>query len=256
METARLVAFGIGGAILGSFLNVVIHRVPLGQSIVRPGSMCPTCGTEIRPFDNVPILSYVILRGRCRSCAAPISLRYPFVEAVVASLAVTSAVMFDDLELAAFVALAIAALVALAFIDLDHRRLPNVIVLPSSALAIAWLAVVAAIDRDPRVLFEPLACGAVAFAILFVIALVSGGMGMGDVKLAFFTGLVTGRYGASVAAVGLLLGFFIGGIVAIVLVATKRKGRKDAIPFGPSIALGAIVATFFGETLVAWWLGG
>ncbi len=248
-------AAGVFGAAFGSFLNVLIYRVPRGESIVRPPSRCPSCGAQIRTVDNIPIASWVVLRGRCRSCRAPISPRYPLIEAATAALWVGCALRFDDLEAAAFAALASTVLLGLATIDLEHRRLPNVIVLPGAAAAIAWVAGLAAARSELDVLTTALICGAAAFALFFLIAFVSGGMGMGDVKLAGFIGVVTGRFAWEVTVAAVFASFVIGGALAIALLVLRRAGRKSAIPFGPSMAAGASLALFVGPGPVRAWLG-
>jgi leader peptidase (prepilin peptidase)/N-methyltransferase len=206
-------------------------------------------------LDNIPIVSWIVLRGRCRTCRAPISPRYPVIEAATAALWVACALRFDTLEEAAFSAAAVTVLLALAAIDLEHRRLPNVIVLPGTAVAIVWVAGVAASEGETDVLLTALACGAAAFALFFLIAFASGGMGMGDVKLAGFIGVVTGRFGWEVTVAAVFASFFIGGGLAIGLLLARRVGRKQAIPFGPSMAAGAVLALFAGTGPVRSWLG-
>jgi leader peptidase (prepilin peptidase)/N-methyltransferase len=147
-------------------MNVVIYRVPLGRSIVSPPSACPGCGTELRARDNIPVVSYVILRGRCRSCGQAIGLRYPFVELVVAALAVVSALRFGGGEVSAFVASFGAIFIALTAIDLEHRRLPNAIVLPSIGAASAWVAGVAIAHREVAIVERAAFCAVVAFSVL------------------------------------------------------------------------------------------
>ena len=254
--TALLAVFaGLLGAAVGSFLNVVVYRVPRGVSLLHPASSCPVCEAEIRPQDNIPIVSYVLLRARCRACEAPISPRYPLVEAGTTALWVGSVLRFPQIEQAAFVALTGTVLVALSLIDLEHRRIPNSIVLPSTAAAALWVVGLAAATGDWTLVVRSLACGAAMFVLLLVIAVVSGGMGFGDVKLGAFVGLATGRFGVGVAVAGALAGFIIGGVVAAGLVAMRKRGRKDALPFGPSMAGGALAALFGGERLVRAWLG-
>jgi leader peptidase (prepilin peptidase) / N-methyltransferase len=249
------VAAGVLGAAFGSFLNVVIYRVPRGESVVRPASRCPSCGTELKAADNVPILSWLLLRGKCRTCRSPISSRYPLIEAATVALWVGCVLRFDTLEEAAFAAVASTVLLAVAAIDLEHRRLPNAIVLPATAGAIVWVAGVAIANRDADLFLTAAVCAAAAFALFFLIALVSGGMGMGDVKLAGFIGVVTGRFGWEVTVAAVFASFFVGGAIAILLLVTRRVGRKNAIPFGPSMAVGAVLALFAGSGPVQSWLG-
>jgi leader peptidase (prepilin peptidase)/N-methyltransferase len=254
--TALLAVFaGLLGAAVGSFLNVVVYRVPRGISLVHPPSSCPICETEIRPVDNIPIVSWLVLRGRCRACEAPISPRYPIVEAVTTGLWVGSVLRLPRLEEAAFVALASTVLWALTLIDLEHRRIPNVIVVPSTAAALVWVLGAGAATGQWGIPARAAACGAGFFALLFLIAVVSGGMGFGDVKLGGFIGVVLGRFGVATAVAGSLAGFILGGLVAAALLALKRRGRKDALPFGPAMASGAVIAMFGGERLVRAWLG-
>jgi leader peptidase (prepilin peptidase)/N-methyltransferase len=176
------------------------------------------------------------------------------VEATTTALWVGSALRFE-LEPAAFVAAWGTVLFALALIDLEHRRIPNVIVLPSTAGAFAWVLGAGVGTSDWELVVRSVACGAGFFAVLFVIAMISGGMGFGDVKLGALIGVVTGRFSVGVALAGALGGFFIGGLVAVALLLSGKKGRKDAVPFGPSMAAGAVAALFAGERLVRTWLG-
>jgi leader peptidase (prepilin peptidase) / N-methyltransferase len=251
----EIVGATLFGAIVGSFLNVVIHRVPRQESIVRPPSACPRCGIELRPVDNIPLVSYLLLRGRCRTCREPISLRYPLVEAGNAALWAAAVARFGLTEEAAFVAFISSLLLALALIDLEHRRLPNVIVLPGLAAATVWLSARALISAEWRPFTVAVTCAAIAFLLFFLIALISGGMGMGDVKLSAFVGLVGGRFGWEVAVSSVMAGFFIGDLIAVGLLVGRRVGRKQAIPFGPSMAVGCIVAVFAGVGPVRAWLG-
>ncbi len=255
MTALRAVFAGLLGAAFGSFLNVVVYRVPRGISLVHPPSSCPSCETEIRPVDNIPIVSWLVLRARCRACEAPISPRYPIVEAVTIGLWVASVLRFGQLEEAAFVALASTVLWALTLIDLEHRRIPNVIVVPATAAALVWVVGAGMAAGEWGMLARAAASGAGFFALLFVIAVVSGGMGFGDVKLGAFVGVVLGRFGVATAVAGGLAGFILGGLVAAGLLALGRRGRKDALPFGPAMAGGAVIAVFGGERLVRTWLG-
>ncbi len=222
---------------------------------MSPRSQCPSCGQPIRSVDNVPIVSWLVLRGRCRSCRASISPRYAIVEATTAALFAASVVRFESVEQAAMVALASAVLLALAAIDVEHRRLPNAIVLPAAGAAFVWTVGVSIATGDLGVFLEAVACGLVGFTLLLLIALVSGGMGMGDVKLAAFIGLVTGRFGWPVTVGAIFAGFMLGGVLAILLLIAGRAGRKSQIPFGPSLAAGCVIALFAGPSPVRTWLG-
>jgi len=231
------------GAVLGSFLNVVIHRLPCGESLVHPRSRCPSCGTQIAGYDNVPVVSWLLLRGRCRHCGARISPRYPAVELITALVfaAVVLVRGFDDdliIELPF-----VAALIALAGIDLDHKLLPNKIVYPLAAWGVVAVLIA---DRDDVV--EHLVAGAGAF--LFLLAAVLAyprGMGMGDVKLAGAMGIYLG---VSVIP-ALLAAFLAGSVVGIAIIAREgTEARKKAVPFGIFLALGGIVAVLAGPELI------
>ena len=231
------------GAVVGSFLNVVIHRLPRGESLVHPRSRCPGCGKQIASYDNVPIISWLVLRGRCRHCGEPISPRYPVVELLTALVFVAVVLVrgFDDdliLELPF-----VAALIALAGIDLDHKLLPNRIVYPMAAYGVIATLLV---DRDDLV--ENLVSGAGAFVFLLLAVLAyPRGMGMGDVKLAGAMGLYLG---ASVIP-ALLVGFLSGSVVGLVILAREgAAARKKAIPFGVFLALGGIVGVLVGPELI------
>jgi leader peptidase (prepilin peptidase) / N-methyltransferase len=231
------------GAVIGSFLNVVIHRLPRQESLVAPGSRCPACATPIAPRDNVPVVSWVVLRGRCRHCGASISPRYPVVELLTAATfgAVVAVRGFDEglvLELPF-----VACLIALAGIDLDHRLLPNRIVYP---MAVYGAAATALVETDDLV--EHLIAGAGAFLFLLVAALAyPRGMGMGDVKLAGAMGLFLGT---SIAP-ALLTAFLAGTVVGLGIVAREgAQARKTAVPFGLFLALGGIVGVLAGPELI------
>ena len=231
------------GAVIGSFLNVVIHRLPLGESLARPGSRCPACERPIKPYDNVPVLSWVLLRGRCRTCGARISPRYPLVELITA-LAFAGVVLARgfDAELWALLPF-VAMLVAVAGIDLDHRIVPNKIVLPA---AVWGLATAVAFRSD--MLGELLIAGAAAFTFLLLAALAyPAGMGMGDVKLAGVMGLYLG----SAIAPALFIAFLTGAVVGIAVMAREGAGaRKKGVPFAPFLALGGLAGALAGPELV------
>jgi leader peptidase (prepilin peptidase)/N-methyltransferase len=249
--TALLVVFVVlVGLVIGSFLNVVIWRVPRGESIVSPPSHCPGCGHEVRPRDNIPVLSWLLLRGRCRDCGTHISARYPLVEAGTAVLfgVLTLAIGLEP-ELPAFLYLG-AIGVALAMIDIDVRRLPNAIVLPSYPVAAALLTLAAVVDGSWGDLLRA-GLGMVAlYAFYFLLALVyPAGMGFGDVKLAGVLGLYLGWLGWAEVVAGGFLGFLFGGVVGGALVLVRRAGRKSMIPFGPFMLAGALVAILWGGAL-------
>jgi leader peptidase (prepilin peptidase) / N-methyltransferase len=231
------------GAVIGSFLNVVIHRLPLGESLASPGSRCPSCGAPIAPYDNVPVFSWLLLRGRCRHCGAPISPRYPTVELLTAAAfaAVVAVRGFDDdllLELPF-----VACLIVLAGIDLDHKLLPNKIVYPMAVYGLVATAIVNTGD-----LVEHLIAGAGGFLFLFIAVLAyPRGMGMGDVKLAGAMGLYLGL--SLVPA--MLTAFLTGSLVGLSMMAREGvQARKKAVPFGVFLALGGIVGVLAGPELI------
>jgi leader peptidase (prepilin peptidase)/N-methyltransferase len=238
-----IAATGLFGGLIGSFLNVVAHRLPRGESLVSPGSHCPGCGTPVRPYDNVPVLSWLFLRGRCRSCGVRISPRYPLVELLTAAVFVLVVALNGlDEELLLELPFA-AALIALAAIDLDHRLLPNKIVYPLAAYG-----VVATLIVDRADLAENLIAGVGAFTFLFLVVLAyPRGMGMGDVKLAGAMGIYLGL---SVIP-ALLIAFLAGSVVGLVMIAREgASARKKAVPFGVFLALGGIVALLAGPELI------
>lgn len=226
---------------LGSFLNVVATRVPARRSLLRPPSSCGTCSTEILWRDNIPVLSYVLLRGRCRHCNAPISPLYPAVEIVTAALVVTCFAVFGPTAWAALTAGFCAVLVVLSVIDAQHRIVPNRIVVPAAAAA---LVVHTAIDPSPAWLAWALAA---ACALFLVVLAYPKGLGMGDVKLALLLGATLG---ASVT-VALMIGFFAALIPSAVLLARHgASARKMGVPLVPFLAFGSIVALFFGAPIL------
>jgi len=245
---ALLAGAAVFGAAIGSFLNVVVWRLPRGESLVRPRSRCPRCETPIRPWHNVPVVSWLALRGRCADCAAPIPARYPLVEAATAALyaGVVAATGADRDAILGL--LLVSALVPIALIDLDHRRIPNVITGPAALAAVAAVAVL-----NPGALPGHLLAGALAAGAFFVVALVApGGMGMGDVKLAGVLGLYLGRAVAPALFIALLAGSAVG-----VAIATRRgvgAARKTEVPFGPFLALGGVAGVLVGTQLVGWYL--
>jgi leader peptidase (prepilin peptidase) / N-methyltransferase len=235
------------GLITGSFLSVVAHRVPLGESIVAPRSRCPNCGTQIAAYDNVPLFSYLALRGRCRHCSAKVPVTYPLLEAGLAAIFVGILLRYpeDGIEIALGVCLA-STLAAITLTDLEHRIIPNKILIVSALFAVGLLV---AADRDA--LLEHVIAAAVAFAVLFGVAIVyPRGMGMGDVKLAGVMGLYLGK----AVAPAILIGFAAGALYGGVLIARHgAEARKRAVPFGPFLALGGLVAIFLGPQIVDWY---
>lgn len=226
---------------VGSFLNVVAFRVPERRSLLHPPSSCRGCGREIGWRDNIPILSYLLLRGRCRSCGAHISIAYPLVEAGAAALMVACVAVFGLTAYGLLAAAFCALLVALAAIDMRHRIVPNRIVIPAAAFALAAHMLI-----DPSVAWIAGALGAAGFLFVAVLAHPKG-LGMGDVKLALLLGAMLG----GTVAVALMLGFFAALVPSAVLFARHgSKARKIAIPLVPFLALGAVVALFVGERLI------
>jgi leader peptidase (prepilin peptidase)/N-methyltransferase len=254
---------GTFGLLIGSFLNVVIYRVPNGLSVVSPPSACPGCGSGIKAYDNIPVVSWLVLQGKCRNCREHISARYPLVEAgvgvffaVVAAWWTTSSatvssmaeMVSSGLALIAFLWLA-GCSVALALIDLDTHKLPNAIVLPTYLVGGLLLAA-GALSSD----FDAVVRAGIGMSILwvayFLMGLVyPGAMGFGDVKLAGALGLYLGFLGWGALIVGAFAAFFFGGLYAIGLMIARKANRKSGIPFGPWMLLGAWTGVFFGNTL-------
>jgi len=248
MAPAAVLAF-LGGLVAGSFVTVVAHRVPRGESIVGPRSRCPACGAQIAAYDNVPLVSWLALRGRARCCGAPISPRYPLTELALAVLYVaTVLVLWDDPGAVASGLVFVTMLAAVTLTDLEQRIIPNKILLVGAALAVAIAAI-----ADPGDLPERAAAAAAAGGLLFGAALAyPRGMGLGDVKLAATMGLFLGRDVGPAILVALLAGALVG------LAMIAREGaaaRKRAIPFGPFLALGGVVGLLAGDQLVDWYLG-
>ncbi|MGN6723484.1 MAG: prepilin peptidase [Marmoricola sp.] len=231
---------GVLGLAIGSFINVVIHRFPAGESIVRPASRGPNGGQPIRNRHNIPVVGWLILKGRCYDCKAPISVRYPIVEAGTAALFVGIVLKFEDEPRLWPAYLYLAAIgVALAFIDLDVHRLPDVIVLPSYAVLTALLL----IDWHPYALLRALEGAAALFAFYYLIAVIAkGAMGFGDVKLAGVLGGAMAYLSWGTLLTGAFLAFILGSFVGVLLMAVGKAGRKTAIPFGPFMIVGAIAA--------------
>ena len=280
MTVAALLA-ALLGMVIGSFLNVVIYRIPAGRSIVSPPSACGSCGARIRPYDNIPVLSWFLLHGECRDCRARISSRYPLVElgtgvffaivtlwvistggvsellgadlagsTVVSPLVVTA----EFITLVAFLYLA-AVSTALAMIDLDTHTLPNKIVLPAYPVAAVLLTTAALVAGEPGRLLSALIGAAALFALYLILAIISpGGMGLGDVKLAGLLGLYLGYLGWAPLIVGAFGAFLLGGAFGLVLMATRKAGRRSSIPFGPWMLLAAWLGIFFGDQIAVGYL--
>jgi leader peptidase (prepilin peptidase)/N-methyltransferase len=256
MDAVVLIAAPIYGMLVGSFLNVVIHRVPAGRSVLRPRSACPGCDTPISGRDNVPVVSWLLLRGRCRGCGTAISPRYPAVEVFTGVAFLVMALRFGSAGEVIAYCVFVAGLIAVSVIDLDCRRIPTRILQVTGAVGGATLGVVAVVRGD----LWPLAragLGAVGcFGVLFLIHIVSPrGMGFGDVRLAGLIGFFLGWLGPLHPAIGLFLGFLLGSVAGVTLMVVGRAGRRSALPFGPFLALGALVTVMLGESIATWYSG-
>ncbi|RJQ46630.1 MAG: prepilin peptidase [Gaiellales bacterium] len=242
MDVLFYIYLAVGGAIIGSFLNVVIYRLPRKESLVRPGSHCPHCGKPVRWYDNIPIISYTLLGGSCRQCGKPISLRYPFVEFLNGALYLAAGLKFGQ-EWALLPALFfISVLIVIFFIDLDHYIIPNVIVLPAAAIGLAAMLAI-----EPDRWLELTLAGVISAAFFFIIVMVMPrGMGMGDVKLVLMMGFFLGKP----VLVALFVGFLTGALTGVTLMLAGVKGRKSQIPFGPFLAIGALIALFYGSWII------
>jgi leader peptidase (prepilin peptidase)/N-methyltransferase len=236
------------GAVIGSFLNVVAYRLPVRKSLFSPGSQCPGCHTPIKPYDNVPVLGWLLLRGRCRTCREPISPRYPAVEALTAALAVAVILVEHSIRDLVLGLVLIAIVVPIALIDLDHRIIPNKITGPAAVVAVA-----AGLAFKPAGVPEQLIAGvgASGFLLVFVLAYPRG-MGIGDVKLAGVLGLFLGREVGVAILVAVIAGTVVG--TAVMARVGVKRGRKTAVPFGPFLALGGVVALLAGVPIVHWYL--
>jgi len=246
VEIALIIILFILGTEIGSFLNVVIDRLPADQSLVKPPSHCPACGTRLKARDLVPVFSYLRLRGRCRYCKTHIPQRIVWIEAITGA---TFAGLYAYYGLSAEFALlaAYSCLFLVIFvIDLDHQLILNKLTYPGAIFALATVPL-----WDDLTFPKALIGGAVGFALLFLVVVLSrGGMGWGDVKMAALMGFALGF---PLIFVGLFVGIIIGGAVAITLLVMRRKGRKQAIPFGPFLAIGAMTALLWGNTLWDWY---
>ncbi len=240
----RALVFVLFGLAVGSFLTVVIHRVPRGDALVGGRSRCPACGATISARDNVPVVSYVRLRGRCRNCRAKISPKYPLVELAVAALFLAAGVAFADVYVAGVIAVFLGLLLALAIIDVEHRRIPNAVVYPSLVIFAVAVVFGAILGRDVNVLGAGVGFLAFGGGVLVVALIAPNGMGMGDVKLAALIGLVLGTQGLAFVGVAAGLGIVAGGVGGLAALAMGRS-RKATIPFGPYHVIGAIGAAFW-----------
>ncbi len=248
MAAAAAIAL-LGGLMAGSFVSVVAHRVPRGESIVGPRSRCPACGAQIAAYDNVPVVSWLLLRGRARCCGAAISVRYPLVELALGALyAATVLVLWDDPAEVALGLVFVTTLAAVTLTDLERRIIPNKILLVAAVTGVAIVVV-----TDPTSLPERGIAALAAGGLLFLAALAyPRGMGLGDVKLAAVMGLFLGRD----VGPALLVALLAGSLVGLAMIARDgAAARKRAIPFGPFLALGGVVGLLAGDELIGWYLG-
>lgn len=247
MNNLNIIGCGLLGAVVGSFLNVWADRMPAGISLIEPPSHCPHCGRRLSAWELIPVLSWVILRGRCRTCGEKIPWRVPIVELLTGLLFGLAAWRFGLRPYTFLVLLYLSLLIVLSIIDLDYQRIPNQIIFPALAIA-----AVASPFTPHATLGQLWLGGAIAFGLLFLIAvLLPGGMGMGDVKLIAFIGLTLGF--PRVVPI-LLLAFILGGLVAGFLLITKIRDRSDPVPFGPFLATAGVIGLLFGDSLVNLWL--
>ncbi|MCU1368271.1 MAG: peptidase family protein [Ilumatobacteraceae bacterium] len=239
------------GLMIGSFLTVVVDRVPDGRSVVAPGSACGNCGLQLGPRDLVPVFSWLALRGRCRRCKAKIGVEPLVLEVVNAGLFLAFAIKFGlSWELGAFCVLA-AGLVALSWIDLRTKRLPRQIIYVTAAIGVPLLCIAALVRHEPRRIWMMLLGAACALAFMAIVYVASrGGMGDGDVRLSPLLGAYLGWLNPGFVAAGLFLGFLAGAVVGVVLIAVGRGGRKTAVPFGPFLALGTMAAVWTGQPMI------
>ncbi|MDP9331312.1 MAG: prepilin peptidase [Actinomycetota bacterium] len=241
--------FGLG---LGSFMTVAISRMPKGESVVKPRSRCPACGTEILARDNIPVVSWVLLGGKCRACGEPISPMYPLTELATALLVVAAAIRFQNGWQIVLIGALLSMMPAVAIIDVRHRIIPNRLMYPSLIafpvfVALGWL-LGAPLDVARA------AIGLLAFGgTLLLVAIASRGMGMGDVKLAGVIGVALGAIGLRFVGVAAFAAIGLGGIGSLIALGLG-KGRKSAIPFGPYLAAGAVVAALWGQHIADWYL--
>lgn len=246
---------GLLGLLFGSFANVVIHRVPRGESIARPPSACPGCGTAIKPRDNIPVVSWVLLKGRCRHCGTAISPKYPLVEVLMA--VVFAAVGWRvglDWALPGFLLFAW-LLVVVTFIDIATRKIPNRLTYPLIPALLVLMVGAGLLAGEPERAVAAVIGGIGGFVAILLLALLpGGGMGMGDAKLAGFIGLALGYLGYGFVVFGLFAGFLLGAVGGIALLLTRARSggplRRQKIPFGPYLAAGALLTLLFGAPLI------
>lgn len=235
------------GAAIGSFSNVCIYRLPKKLSVISPSSQCPNCGKSISPFDNIPIISFLILRGRCRYCQSPISWRYPIVELITGLIFLSLYLNFRISPQFFIYALLCTSLIIIAFIDLEYKIIPDVITLPGIIIGLTLSLTIPHITLINSI--KGFLLGGVLFYIIAILS--RGGMGGGDIKLIAMVGSFLGWKNVLLT---IFLGSLFGSIVGIVLIILKKKNRKDMVPFGPFLSLGAIISIFFGREIIYLWL--
>ncbi len=254
MFTVVVLACALGGLAVGSFLNVVIYRVPIGKSIVTPPSACPGCGAPVAPQDNIPVVSWLLLRRRCRNCRAPISARYPAVEALTAILFTLLAVRFGaSWSLPAEIAF-VGGLIALAAVDFERYLLPRAILYPTLAMVAVGLVAAAAVTDEWRRLGVAVLCAAGAFGFFFAIHFLRPAwLGFGDVRLAALLGLALGWMGPWYLVIGFMIANLVGAAVGIGLILAGKATRSTALPYGVFLAAGAILALLVGGPIISWY---
>ena len=250
------VVAGLFGLVFGSFINVLAYRVPIGRSVVHPPSACPSCGSPVLPRDNIPVISWFLLKGRCRSCQNPFSFRYPAVEALTGILFASTALVIGLVWALPAYLWFLGVTMTLILTDLDHKRIPNRILYPGTIVGTVLLFIGSLLDGTISAFWRGGLGGIYYFAGLFLLAVIArGGFGFGDVKLSFMLGLFAAFQGWKHFGVGVFLAFLIGGIVSVALLVSRRRGRKDSIPFGPSLVAGSWIGIAFGASIGDWYLG-
>lgn len=246
---------GAVGLIVGSFLNVCIWRIPRGESIVWPSSKCPDCGAPIKPWDNVPVLSYLILRGRCRQCKSSISLRYPIVEAMNGLLYVFTLYRFGQGWHTVFYMALASSLIVVTFVDLEHQIIPDRITVPGVLIGIALSFFILPDPFKPGFMLgwkNSLIGAGAGFVFFYAVAVLSkGGMGGGDIKLMAMVGSIVGWKGVALTT---FIGSLTGAIAGVLIIIFKGGGRKTKVPFGPFLALGTLISLYFGGWIWSWYL--
>jgi leader peptidase (prepilin peptidase)/N-methyltransferase len=249
----RVLVAAPAGLIFGSFLTVVVYRVPRGESLVAPRSRCPSCERQLRAVDNVPVVSWILLGGRCHFCRAKISVVYPLIELATGGVFVGIAFRFDDPWVAVLIAPFAAMLVAISVIDIRTKKIPNRIVYPALLLSAAYLVVARVAGADVDLVRSAAGFFVLGGGFFLVAFVVPKGMGMGDVKLAALIGLVLGSQGLALVGVAAGAGILLGGVGAVAAL-VGGASRKQAIPFGPFLAGGALVAVFLGSEIASRYL--